>query len=193
MTDNERMSTSNVALLRWLTVVVLAMGFALPALSEEIWPTRGFSDDEPPFLLHVHGCPPIGSLSVRIERERARTLLVLPPTFFQEMRGVIDGMISNERRSSDELKKAIAKAREFEDGGNMPAMQHWALKASDIDLQIRRSTNRAALPMFAKTFIANGPLPEFYGTSPDRPVKAKSLDELIAITEDRCVPRPGEK
>lgn len=165
----------------------------MPALSGEVWPVKGLSDDEPPFLLHVHGCPPIASLSFRIERERSGSFLVLPPTFFQEMRGQIDGLILNERRSSVELKKAIAKAREFENSGNMPAMQHWALKVSDIDLQIQRSINKVALPTFAKTFIAKGPLPEFYSTSTDRPVKAKSLDELIEITNDRCVPRPGEK
>jgi len=156
--------------------------------AETIYPYEGFTE-EPTYLLEAHGCattPETKGLSLTIARNASYTALMLPPSRYQAIKYLVAAEIEREKSSSMELKKAWKKVSEFENSGNIQAMQHWNKKALSIELEIIRATNRRLLPSHAERIIADENPPTYYGRLHTEKFKTNTLQELIDATDDNC-------
>ncbi len=159
------------------------------ALAQEIYPLAG-ATEESPYLLNVHGCDlqgiTVGSRFVPIKRNSSYVALVLAPSRYWKIKRSVDHEIVRAKESSTELKKAKKKVAEFEDTGNIQAMEHWERKAASIELEIAKGMNRRLLPKFTQEIIASERPATYYARSEKDRYRTNTLQELIDVTGDNC-------
>lgn len=159
------------------------------ALAQEIYPREGATDD-PPYLLNVHGCNlqgiSAGSRFVPIKRNSSYVVLIVSPSRYWKIKSSVNNEILQAKESSADLKKAKKKISEFEDAGNIPAMEHWERKMATIDLEITKSVNRRFLPKIAQEIVTSEHPSTYYGRSEKDRYRANTLQELIDVTGDNC-------
>jgi hypothetical protein len=176
--------------MKFLTYAAVLLVLCRNVWAEAPYPYEGFAE-EPPYILKIHGCDlknmTAGHRVVPIQRESSSSALILPPSRYWEIKGSVNQEIRRAKESSTELKKAWKKVSEFEEVGNILAMEHWEKKAFSIELEITRSTNRKFLPQYAQRIISTENLPTYFGRLHTDRFKTRTLEELIEETGDNCI------
>lgn len=157
--------------------------------AEGPYPHAGLTE-EPPYILKIHGCD-FKNLTAKhrfvpIERESSSSALIVPPSYYESITESVSREIKRSKDSNVELKKAWKKTAEFEEAGNIPAMEHWKGKAQSIELQITRNINARLLPEYAQKIISRENPPTYFGRLHTDHFKTKTLQELIEATGDNC-------
>ncbi len=172
----------------FLRIAVLSFIFK-SALAQEIYPHAG-ATEEPPYLLNIHGCDlqgiTVGSRFVPIKRNFSYVALILAPSRYFKIKRSVEHEIVQGKKLSTELKKTKKKIAEFEDVGNIQAMEHWERKATSIELEITKEMNRRLLPKFAQEIIASERPATYYARSEKDRYRTNTLQQLIDVTGDNC-------
>jgi hypothetical protein len=169
-------------LLSFLIVIAPIVGF-----TQSIQPYRGQTED-PAYLLSLHGCTDEGirSGNMAIPRTPSGMALILPPSRYQYLNEVAAKAAKEVLTADPQFQRAIAKAAEFKNSGNVAAKDDWLATALERKNALTKQIGASVYSGYAQRIIDNENLPTYFATLATAKLKTSSLDTLIAATGDRC-------
>lgn len=167
-------------------VFVLFGAFSISAIAKDVLPYKG-ALGEPMYLLDHYGCARVFPLGP-IDSQPRQRVLVISADVYERLEIAAAKAAYEKAARNKELKRMSAKAKSFEENGNIEAMRHWGKKSIELQERLVYTMMRDQKIAFVREIVKEFNPALYHGivSSRNNIVKAETFDSLIELTGGDC-------